>query len=110
MTTRPLAVTAVCLLGAVAVAVTAVLLLANPLWLVPPTAAQRLGGLAAAAATGAALYGMWRMRRWGVWLLGALFLVRLAVGVAGRMPWSLPALAAPVVLLLVGLAYVRKMA
>jgi hypothetical protein len=107
--TRPPAVTAVCLLGAIAALITLVLMAVDALWAVPPSPAQKAVVLVALALTVTALVGMWRMRRWGVLLFGALFLVRVALGIAGQVPWNLAGLTGPLVLLLVGLVYVRRM-
>jgi hypothetical protein len=110
MSARPVAVTLLCALGGILIALTVILLSVNALWVVPPSAGQRAAAFAAVAAMAAALYGMWRMRRWGVMLVGALLLVRVIYGLAAHLPWNLPALAGPVVLLLVGLLYLRRMA
>ena len=109
MNRRPLAVTAVCVLGFVAALVTAVLFAVDALWAVPPTAGQRAVVYAALAATVAALSGMWAMRRWSVFLVAALLAARVAYGLVGHVAWNLPALAGPVAILLVGLVYLPKM-
>jgi hypothetical protein len=109
MNERPLPVTILCVLGAVLVVITAILLSFNALWVVPPSAGQRAVAFGAAAVMVAALYGMWRMKRWGVMLVGAMLLVRVLYGLAVHLPWNPPALAGPVVLLLVGLLYLRRM-
>ena len=109
MTARPLAVTVLCVLGAIAAAMTVVLLSFNALWVVPPSAGQRAVGLAAVAAMAAALYGLWRMKRWSVLLVGTLLAGRVVYGLAAHLPWNLPALAGPIVILLVGLVYLRRM-
>lgn len=62
---RPFAISAVCVLGALAACYTAVLLLNTGMWAVPPTTSERAVALGAVAIAVAALYGMWRMRRWG---------------------------------------------
>jgi hypothetical protein len=109
MSERPLAVTIVCVLGAVAALITVTLLSFNGLWAVPPTGGQRAVALGAAAMTVAVLYGLWRMRRWGVILMAALLLIRVAYGLAAHVPWNPPALAGPTLILLVGLLYLRRM-
>ncbi len=109
MVRRPLLVTAVCVLGAIAALVTAVLFALDALWVVPPTPAQRVLAFTALAITVTALYGMWRMRRWGVAIVAVLFAARIAYGLAGHLAWNLPALAGPTALLVVGLVYVRQM-
>jgi len=109
MNARPLPVTILCVLGAIAAALTVVLLSVNALWVVPPSPGQRAVAFASAAVTVAALYGMWRMRRWAVVLVGALLLVRVVYGLVAHLPWNPPVLAGPVVLLLVGLWYLRRM-
>lgn len=109
MTRRPLAVSIVCALGALAAVITAVLFAVDSLWAVPPTPGQRALAFTALAVMAGALYGMWTMRRWGVLIIALVFGARLAYGVVGHVPWNLPALAGPTVLLLVGLVYWKKM-
>jgi hypothetical protein len=109
MPRRPLAVTIVCAFGAIAALVTAVLFAVDSLWAVPPTSGQRLLAFAALAGMVGALYGMWRMRRWGVLLIALMLGARIAYGLLGHLPWNLPALAGPTAVLLVGLAHLRKM-
>ncbi|HXY18732.1 MAG TPA: hypothetical protein VEH83_01930 [Gemmatimonadales bacterium] len=107
--TRPLPVTIVCLLGALAAIFTAVLFSVDALWAVPPAAGQRALAFAALAVTAAALYGMWTMRRWGVLVIALLFGARIGYGLAGHLPWNAPAFAGPALLLVVGLAYWKRM-
>ena len=109
MPRRPLAVTIVCAFGAIAALVTAVLFAVDSLWAVPPTPGQRAVAFAALAVMAAALYGMWRMRRWGVLVIALMLGARVAYGVVGHLAWNPTALAGPTVMLLVGLAYLRKM-
>ena len=109
MPRRPLAVTIVCAFGAIAALITAVLFAVESWWAVPPTPGQRALAFTAVAATVSALYGMWRMRRWGVLVIALLLGARIAYGVAGHLAWNLPALAGPTLILLVGLAYLGKM-
>ncbi len=109
MTRRPLPLSIVCVLGALAALITALLFSADVLWAVPPTGGQRALVYAALAVMVTALYGMWRMRRWGVAIIAVLFLARIAVGLMGHLAWNLPALAGPTAILLVGLAYLRRM-
>lgn len=106
---RPRAVTAVCVLGALASVYALVLILGTRMWAVPPTLAQRAAGLAAVAVAVASLYGMWRMRRWGVILLGVALAARIVYGLAAGLPWSWSALVGPAAVLAIGVAYVRKM-
>ena len=109
MPRRPLAVTIVCALGAIAALITAVLFAVPSLWAVPPTPGQRALAFAALAVTVGALLGMWRMRRWGVLVIALMLGARIAVGLAGLLPWNGTALAGPTLMLLVGLLYLRKM-
>ena len=109
MTQRPLAISAVCVVGAIAGLIAAVLFSVNGLWAVPPTTGQKALALSSVAVTAAGLYGMWRMRRWGVGLLALGLAARVAYGLAAGLPWNPPALAGPVLMLLVGLVYLRKM-
>ena len=108
MPRRPPAITIVCALGALAVCISAVRLAMAP-WAVPPTPGQLALALTALAVTVSALFGMWRMRRWGVLLIALALGARVAYGVVGHVAWNLPALVGPIVLLLVGLAYLKKM-
>ena len=109
MTRRPLLVSIVCALGALAAAVTAGLFAVDAWWAVPPTPGQRALAFAALAVTVTALVGMWTMRRWGVYVVALLFAARIAYGLTGHLAWNLSALAGPTVILLVGLAYLRRM-
>ena len=106
---RPWPVTLVCVLGGIAALMTAILFAVDAPWAVPPTAGQRALVYAALAVTATGLVGMWTMRRWGVLLIGLLFAARLAYGLTGRLAWSLPGLAGPTLLVVVGLAYRRRM-
>ncbi len=109
MSPRPLAITVVCGLGAIAAVVTAALFALNGVWAVPPTGGQRLLALALVALTAAALVGLWRMRRWGVLVLALLLAARILYGLAAQAPWNLPALAGPALMLAVGLVYLPRM-
>jgi len=109
MSQRPLAISAVCVLGALASLYASVLLLSTWMWAVQPTLGERATGLAAVAVAVAALYGMWRMRRWGVFLLGAAVVARITFALAQGQPWTWATLAGPAAVLLVGLTYFRRM-
>lgn len=109
MTNRPLAIAAVCVLGGLAVLVTVALVAFDFWWAVPPSPAQRFAALGAAAVLAAALAGMWRMRRWGVYLIGAALVVRIVYGAAAHLAWSPPSLIGPAAILAVGLYYLRAM-
>lgn len=106
---RPVAVTTVCALAALAAAATTALFLTSALWALPPTAAQRAIGLAAVAATVAALVGLWGMRRWGVVLIAGLLGARVAYSLARPGTWNPAGLVGPVLLLLVGALYWKRM-
>jgi len=106
---RPWPVTVVCVLGGVAALVTAVLFAVDALWAVPPGAGLRVLVYAALAVTLTGLRGMWTMRRWGVLLIGLLFAARLAASAAGQLAWNPAGLAGPTLLVVVGLAYLRRM-
>jgi len=106
---RPLPVTLVCLLGALAAIFTAVLLSVNALWAVPPTPGQRALAFATLVVTVGALYGLWTMRRWGVVLIALLFGARIGYGLASHLAWNAPAFAGPALMLVVGLAYWKRM-
>jgi len=106
---RPLPVTIVCLLGALAAIVAAVQISVDALWVVPPGAAQRAVAYGAVAVTAAVLYGLWTMRRWSVVVIALALAARVVVGLAGHLAWNVPALAGPALLLVVGLAYWNRM-
>ncbi len=107
--TRPRLVSAVCVVGALASLYALALLLGTRMWAVPPTLGQRAAGLAAVSVALASLYGMWRMRRWGVLLLGAGLAARIVYGLVGGLPWSWAALVGPALVLAIGLAHFRRM-
>jgi hypothetical protein len=109
MPRRPYLLSAVCILGSLASLYALLLLLSPGLWAVRPSSGQRAAGAVALAVALASLYGLWRMRRWGVMVLGAALAVRIVYGVAAGLPWSWAGLAGPVGVLAVGLAYVRRM-
>jgi hypothetical protein len=108
MNRRPLAISAVCVLGGLAAVYTAVVLL-GARSLVEPTLGERALGLAAVAVAAISLYGMWQMRRWGVIVLAAALVARVAYALAASQPWRWAPLAGPAAVLLVGLVYFRKM-
>ena len=109
MTHRPLPVSAVCVVGAVAALITTILFSLNAPWAVQPTAGQRAVAFAAVAVTVAALYGMWRMRRWGVALLAAGLVVGLGYALLTHAPPRPSALTGPAIALAVGVLYWRRM-
>jgi len=106
---RPLAISTVCVLGALAAGYTSVLLLSTGMWAVPPTAGERVVGLTAAAVAVVSLLGMWRMRRWGVLLLGTAVAARIVYAVAAHQSVSLTTLVGPFAVMVVGLLYVKQM-
>jgi hypothetical protein len=106
---RPLPVTLVCLLGALAAIVVAVRISVDALWAVPPSAGQRAIAYVAVAFTATVLYGMWIMRRWSVVLIALALTARIVVGLTGHLAWNAAALAGPVLLLAVGIAYWKRM-
>ena len=106
---RPFAISAVCVLGALAACYTAVLVLNTGMWAVPPTTSERVIALGAVAIAVAVLYGMWRMRRWGVLLLAAAIAVRIVYTFAVHQHLNVMALVGPAVVLIIGLLYVRRM-
>jgi len=110
MSARPWPITAVGILGGAAALVTIVLFTTSAPWAVQPTMQQRVVGLAAVAITLTVLVGMWRMRRWSVGLVAILLAGRLVYGFARPGSWSVAALALPVLLLLLGAVYWRRMA
>lgn len=109
MAPRPIPVTAACGLAALAATVTTALLLTSAPWAVAPTMAQRGIGLAAVGATVLALVGLWRMRRWGVTLIGVLLGARLLYSLVRPGTLNPAGLAGPVLLLVIGALYWRRM-
>lgn len=58
-----------------------------------------------------ALVGYWRMRRWGVWLLGAVVAAEVSwLALTGSLLREWNGLTGPVVFLLIGARYYRRMA
>ncbi|HVM43150.1 MAG TPA: hypothetical protein VMT77_06570 [Gemmatimonadales bacterium] len=110
MSARPWPITAVGILGGAAALVTIVLFTTSAPWAVQPTVPQRVVGLAAVAVVLTALAGMWRMRRWSVVLVAILLALRLGYGIVRPGDWSVTALALPVLLLVLGAVYWRRMA
>ncbi len=106
---RPIAVTITCALAALAAVATTALLLTSAPWAVPPTPGQRVIGLAAVGATVVALVGLWRMRRWSVLLLAVLLGARALYSLARPGTWNPAGLVGPVLLLLIGAYYWKRM-
>jgi len=109
MNARPWPITTVCLLGAAAALVAVALLLTQAPWAVQPTTAQRAVGLAAVAATASGLFGLWRMRRWGVVLFAILFGGRVVYDLIRPGSWNPVAMAGPALLLVLGALYWKRM-
>jgi len=107
---RPWPITTVCLLGAAAGLVAVALLTTSFAWAVEPSAGQRVAGLAAVAAALISLFGYWRMRRWAVALVAVLFAARIVYGLVRPAGWSVAGLVGPVLLLVLGAAYWKRMA
>jgi len=68
-----------------------------------------VGALAALVVTAAALYGYWRMRRWGLWLIAFGTAIRLTATLVGALPLGRWDLVWPSLLVVVGLGYLRRL-
>ncbi len=68
-----------------------------------------VGAPAALLVTGAALYGYWRLRRWGLWLIAFGTAIRLMATLLGAIPLGRWDLVWPSLLVIVGVAYLRRL-
>lgn len=68
-----------------------------------------VGAPAALVVTAAALYGYWRLRRWGLWLIAFGTAVRLTATLVGFIPLGRWDLVWPSLLVVVGLGYLRRL-
>ncbi|MFQ6036351.1 MAG: hypothetical protein ACE5NM_10995 [Sedimentisphaerales bacterium] len=58
------------------------------------------------------MIGIWRMKKWGLYLYLVLFLVGIIIGIVAKVRFTLPTLLGvivPIVIIAVGLANLKKM-
>ena len=108
-TARPLPMTLVCTVGSLLVLAAVARILARWEQFQALTAARQAATIGALALTAATLFGYWGMRRWGLWVVSITLAGRAMVGAAGWIPLKLTDLVMPGCLLLVGLAYARRL-
>lgn len=106
---QPLPIRILCVVGWLGVAIAAARIVAQWRDISALPTAHILGAPLALAVTAIALLGYWWMRRWGVWLMGAGVLARVATGITGTLPLRPSDLAWPAVILIVGLTYYRRL-
>lgn len=107
---RPLPITALCVLVGVALLATLVrvpvvvpaLIAAYGAWYI----AVWGGSL---VALGAAAIGYWRMRRWGVYVYAAAFVVGTTIGLAAGIPFTTAGVLVPLAIIALGAAYLPRM-
>jgi hypothetical protein len=106
---RPLPLTLLCLLGWLAVVVTGARVIAR--WDVFGALpwAHAIGATLALAVTAVSLLGYWRMRRWGLWVILAGTLARIAAGLVGALPMRPADFLWPAVAVLFGLIYYGRL-
>jgi len=102
---RPAAITAICVLGALGVAGIAYLFstgrLEGPDWYMPYLVATAVVGLIA-------MFGMFQMRRWGVYLYAGMFAVNQVVLFSTGL-WTAASIIAPVIVIGVAVMYLSDM-
>lgn len=106
---RPLALTVLCLVGWLAIAVSAGRIATQWEVFSQLPAAHVIGAPLALAIPATSLVGYWVMRRWGLWLILLGTLARVAVGSVGALPLRPADLIWPGVIVLFGLAYFRRL-
>ncbi|HEX9727613.1 MAG TPA: hypothetical protein VGA37_03795 [Gemmatimonadales bacterium] len=107
---RPWPITLICVIGVLAAAVAILVALVQDATGALPrsTAAVPIIVLSVGISL-TSLWGYWRMRRWGVWLMTTGLVVTTALTVAaGRAPRP-DSMTAPMLMLVIGLAYYRRM-
>ncbi|UCF19768.1 MAG: hypothetical protein JSU87_17955 [Gemmatimonadota bacterium] len=106
---RPLALTVLCLLGWLAVALAAWRIVTQWDVFSRLPSAHVAGAPLALVVTAVSLLGYWKMRRWGLWLISAGLLARILTGFTGTLPLRPLDLMWPVVMVLLGLSYFRRL-
>ena len=107
---RPLAITIFCIIG---IGILVVSLLAIPT--VATLLTEKVGAwyapflIVSFLITLACFIGYWMMKRWGVYLYTAIFAIGTAVSVFFGLPISLPGLIVPVLVIILGFAYIKRM-
>lgn len=105
---RPLLLTIVCFVGGLALVLGALRIGARWSAFNTLSLGLRLATTAALAAAAATLVGYWRMRRWGLWVIGLVTVARGIAGLAGAAPMHGADFVLPALLGLTGLAYWRR--
>lgn len=108
-TGRPTAVTVICIIGFIGVALSVLLFLTPTLaqigelypWYPPYLAVSIVVGLIS-------MVGMWMMKKWGVILYTVMFVVNQIVLLAGGL-WSITALIIPLIVVAIGFTYFNRM-
>ncbi len=106
---RPTLLTWVCLLGWVGIAVAAAGIVIQWRTFITLPIAYLVGAPAALLVTAAALYGYWRLRRWGLWLIAFGTATRLIATLVGAIPLGRWDLVWPSLIVVVGLGYLRRL-
>jgi uncharacterized membrane protein (DUF2068 family) len=109
-TNRPVAITVICIIGFVGVALAVPVLLAAlaagagsilPTWYWPYLLVSIVVGLVA-------LIGLWKMKKWGAYLYTAMFLINQCLLLATGL-WSVGALIIPLIVVVIALSQLSKM-
>jgi len=105
-TRRPIPITVICVIAAVGALFTIPLIFSQAAvsigaWYPPYLAFSAVVGLACTI-------GLWLMRKWGVYLYAAFMVVNQIV-LAGEGVWNILALVIPLIVVVVGFAYLSRM-
>jgi hypothetical protein len=107
---RPTAITVVCIIGFVSFGLS---LLAIPSLLGRMTSAYGAWygpfWLVSVALTIVSLIGLWRMKKWGVYLYTALFALGTVVGLVAKLPFTVLGVVVPLVIIGLGFANIKQM-
>jgi hypothetical protein len=107
---RPIAITVFCIIG-IGLIVLSLVAVPN----IADLLTEKVGGwyvpflIASLLITLACFIGYWMMKRWGVYLYTAIFAIGTAVSVFFGLPVSLPGLIVPVLVIILGFAYIKRM-
>jgi hypothetical protein len=107
---RPASITVVCIIGFLSFGLS---LLAIPS-LLGRTASTYGPGyvpfwLISVTLTVVSLIGMWKMRRWGVYLYAGLFALGVVVGLVFKLPFTVLGVVVPLAIIGLGFAHIRDM-
>lgn len=106
---RPTLLTWVCLVGWAGIALAATGMVTQWRTFTALPIGYVAGAPAALVVTAAALYGYWRLRRWGLWLIAFGTAARLTATLVGAIPLGRWDLVWPSLLVVVGLGYLRRL-